>query len=166
MSSTGQNAVLLMSFRSVFKGDPAVKRWIDDGEVVEFTKVNFTSRNAEYEINHNQNHKIWFSQLDDIFINPFAETKENQTVVISLFEKMPNLQENPQNFWAYVKNKRFRVSVNTDYSYVIDWDSPICSQFVTYQDALDYYFENFKKGNFEAIKGMLKHSRCYKFEKI
>ncbi len=142
---------------------PDVKRWIDHGEIVEFTDPVFTSRNAEFAINHNEKHKIWFSQLDDIFINPFPETFNDMAIIPGIFK---DLHQDVDRFWKIVKGKKFRVSVNQDFSYVINWEHQVCYQFANYGDALKYYFENYKQKHYDSINGMLKHSFCYSFEEI
>ena len=160
----GLDVALLASFQKFYGGRiPEVKRWIDPGEIVEFTDPVFTSRNAEFAINHNEKQKIWFSQLDDIFINPFPKSLNDLTVITWVFK---DLHQDVDGFWGIVKGKKFRVSVKQDFSYVINWEHQICYQFVNYRDALMYYLENYKQKNYDAIMGMLKHSFCYTFEEI
>ncbi len=42
-------------------------RFLNPGDIIQFTNSVNYSQNSEYEINYNPNWKIWYSQLSDFF---------------------------------------------------------------------------------------------------
>ena len=153
----GDKALLLSTFQQAFRKHGNVVRWLEDGQIIRFTNVRFTEKNAEFTINENENHKMWFSQFDDIFLNPFPSSKEDLAICSPVWQRF---HEDPWSFWEYVKGKTFKVSIVEKYCCIINFKSPNCPQ-TTYRDAMEYYLNNFLKNNYQAIDGILKQARCY-----
>lgn len=91
-----------------------IKRWLDNDSVIELSIKRITSRNAEFFINGNENHCVWFSQLADplLKVNSLDLTlgkiiKRDGSVVY--MHDMTNTQ-----FIDFVRNKRFKVMVNDE----------------------------------------------------
>lgn len=98
-----------------FSCNPAqIKRWLDNDSVIELSLKRKTSRNAEFNINGNENHCVWFSQLADplLKVNSLDLTlgkiiKKDGTVM--RMHDMTNTQ-----FIDFVRNKLFKVIVNEE----------------------------------------------------
>lgn len=158
----GNKAMLLSSFqRACTIRNSNEKRWLEDGEIIEFTDVRFTEHNAEFEINHNQDFMIWFSQLDDIYVNPLPENLDDFVILSQTWQ---SFHDDPMKFWNYVKGKKFRVKVDVKHFCIINRNHKIVEELIFMDKLLKYYFDNYSAGKYEAIKGMLKKVRCYSFE--
>lgn len=153
------------------------KRWFDDKEIIEFTDMSqSTNHNAEFTINNDSYFKIWFSQLEGIF---FTAENDDQVGISSL--KLKNIEKpikiislTPQKFYQYVKNKKFRVSVESICKIKIDTYSekflkfidPQKNDFDIYKDAWNFYFKALKEKRYDDIKGLTKAAKMYNFEEI
>lgn len=164
VTATGTKAMLLSSFNRVRSANNSTdRRWLENGEIIEFTNVRFTEYNAEFEINHSVGCKIWFSQLDNIFVNPLPDSFEDFAV---LSQTWKNFHDDPWKFWDYVKGKKFRVTIDTKHFCIINNEHEIVQELVMLDKLLKYYYDNYKAGNYEIIKGMLKQVRCYCFDEV
>ena len=96
-------------------------RWLDNGEIVEFTSPNFIGENVEFEINNNKNHKIWFSQLQGVFMND-KNKNEIFTGNIKLKDGTEELMLtlSSREFYELVKKRKFKVSVDNNAFLLID----------------------------------------------
>ena len=137
-------------------------RFLNEGDIIEFTNVKFTFRNAEFEINHDPNTRIWFSQLTELFFNPFVKDERyyGQTWISRYFHM------NPNGFWEYVQGKRFKVTIDNTFRYIFDKNHEKYDTFTEYDEMKDYFLTNFHNKNYEAIKGMLKATPCYALNEI
>ena len=90
------------------------QRWLDDGSVVTFDIKQITSSNAEFTVNNNSNHIIWYSQLTELFFN----INDMSLNTGEIFHKNGNVSAtrdmDVDSFVNFVKGKRFKVLVNTD----------------------------------------------------
>ena len=94
--------------------DGRTKRWLDHDSTIKFELKELTSSNAEFIINDNPDHLIWFSQISDPFLH-----LETFNLVSGSFVKKDGTQIALANmrlydFISYVKGKTFRVVVNPD----------------------------------------------------
>ncbi|MCI1741565.1 MAG: hypothetical protein LKI18_04195 [Prevotella sp.] len=102
-------------FKKLYNGDNGTIRWLDSGQIIEFTKSTIYTQNGEFEINGSSSQKIWFSQLTAVFVNI-----KNKNVVLAEITfcdgsslVMRNLDVT--DFWEKVRGRKFRVKASSVY---------------------------------------------------
>lgn len=100
--------------KPIHHGDSDDKRWLDSGEIIEFTVNKTTANNVEFCINGNANHLIWFSQLNGFFLELDSLFICAATILSKNGEKTFINSYTPSSFIEYVKGKKFKVTVNSD----------------------------------------------------
>ena len=145
-----EQALGLHEFKEVYNGGD-VCRYLNKGDIIEFTGVKFTFSNAEFEINGDTNRKIWLSQFDDIYLHPY--TKECVEGVLTLKDGRELSLFNMRNtaFWSFVKGKKFRVFINNDYPVAINRKSTKVKELKSLDKILDYIFTNLDNENYYAV---------------
>lgn len=113
VSEEFKTAIAGRSHSISFSCNPSqIKRWLDNDCVIELSLKRITSRNAEFNINGNENHCVWFSQLAAPLLNVnFLELTLGKIIKkdgsIMYIHDMTNTQ-----FIDFVKNKQFKTIVN------------------------------------------------------
>lgn len=144
-------------------------RWLTEGEIIEFTSIitNYSS-NAEFEVNNNPNHLIWFSQLRGAYLNPNnlclymwpdITLKDGSEIIL-------NYNIDYSRFWSIVKNKKFRVEIGIDFPIKINEKSEQVKQLRSVPDIVSYIKDNLEKRNYDAVKGMTKKATPYSFIEV
>lgn len=149
-------------------GQDGICRWLDIGAIVEFTAMEHSGQfNAQYEINGRQDHKIWFSQLSGVYLNPNdLSCVAESDIFFKDGNEMTIRSLSPMSFWNKVKGKKFRVSVDCDFPIVIDvWNEKV-RKLRTMRQVVTYIAENLDKENYEAVKGMTKKSIMYSLTEV
>lgn len=144
-------------------------RWMDNNTIVEFTSASFTYNNAEFTINSNDNHKIWYSQIFNFGINDRLElgfcylTLKNGKEI----QLTPN-EIDVDTFWEYVKNKRFLVNVPEGIMFVFNKKSNVWSEksIRTYADAHEYVVKCVQDGRYSDIGDLIKPGSIYMLTEI
>lgn len=145
------------------------RRWLDNGEIIEFTSINQTTwDNAEFEINNDSNHKIWLSQLKGAYLNP-----ENLDVCCWPDITLKNGQEvlldyniDYRKFWNVVKGKKFRIEIEPSFPVKIDNRNEQVRKLKNVPATINYIIGNLEKQNYEAVKGMTKKATLYSFIEV
>lgn len=118
--------------KKIYSSD--IQRYLDHGSKVSFTLKQQTSRNAEFIVNDNPLHIIWYSQLAGPFIlidgfTPYSgEFIKKDGSSINIYEM------NVDEFVNYVNGKTFKVSVNPD-GEVVKFDFDNLPEGISYDDA-------------------------------
>jgi len=158
--------------RLSYPSSDGIIRWLNNNEIIEFTNPKFTSRNIEFEINNNPNHKIWLSQLQGLFIN------ENEKGVIyygSIYLRDNNelitRSLTSDKFWDIVKDKRFQVSIDDGAHLLIDERNELVrTQLILNNNdifkLINYIFEKLETKEYNLIKGMTREGTCYDLREI
>lgn len=138
--------------------------FLTEGEIISFTGCEYTSQNAQYEIDNMSNRKIWFSQLTNFYFSddfdsiyqPIIKFKDGTSYVIS-----ESFDES--TFYNKVKNKKFKVDIVTDAPYILNKQSDLWDQksIYTYKEAYDYIRRCLSLDRIDEIGDLLKTSKAY-----
>lgn len=144
-----------------------IVRWLDDGSVIEFTSANIYTSNAEFEINNDPNHLVWFSQLNALFIDK-DDVEKLYTGSIQLKGTEPRLIRDifPDDFWNMVKNKKFKVIVDDNGFIQINEKDERVQRIGQISEVCKFIKNKLDAKDYDAIKGMTKESRCYDLVEI
>lgn len=148
--------------------DPdGVKRWMDEGDIVEFSSPDFTTSNAEFRINGLSNQRIWFSQLDGMYVD--GETEVMRTGCVRLRNGATKMiwDMSPHSFWELVKNKKFRVSIDDEFNIKLNMKNhKVQSLMQNGYNPFKYIYEQLKTKNYSQIEGMTNEARCYTLTEV
>lgn len=158
--------------RLSYPNSDGIIRWLEDNEIIKFTSPKFTSRNVEFEINNDPNHKIWLSQLQGLFMNE----NEKGTIYLGkiyLRDKTEILARSllPENFWEIVRDKKFQVSIDEDAHLLIDEQNErvriqLLANNNDYFKIVDFILNKLETKEYNLIKGMTRQGRCYDLREI
>lgn len=132
-----------------------IKRYLNKNSQVSFEVNKRTVNNAEFKINGNPNHLIWYSQLATIFI-----LLDNQQFCFGELikkggEKVSLCDLDVEAFINYVNGKRFVVDVNP-LGDVAKFDTNAFSNSISYEAARKMVEDLTKEGKFaEAARYLL-----------
>lgn len=144
-----------------------IKRWMDDGDVVEFTSPDFTASNAEFWINGLSSQRIWFSQLDGLYVD--GETERMRSGIVRLRN---GVQRNiwdlqPKSFWDFAKGRKFKVHIDDDFNIKLNMkNNKVNSLMQNGQNPFIYIYEQLRAKNYSQIEGMTNEARCYTLEEV
>lgn len=147
----------------------SIDRYLDNGQVVEFTNPIFTSANVEFSINNNENQKIWFSQFDVVIVR-ISDKGELLGFELPLFPvnggKKQLLKMDAYEFAQTVKNKKYRV--NTAQSIILNRKSETARQkcFTNLGEYAKYVEECIQNDKIEDLGDIIKIANTYFFEEI
>lgn len=96
-----------------------VKRYLEDGTIIEFTDPKFTDKNVEVRINHNPSHKMWLSQFKGFYADISEEDPLYSSITLKKEGKLNFYNMDGHTFWNLVEKKQFKVSVK--FYYKISW---------------------------------------------
>ena len=144
-----------------------IRRWLDDGEEIEFSSANISNYNGEFNINGEDHRKMWYSQFSGVYLNPNDLTSAAiSTITLKNGGEKPIRKMGAYSFWETVQGKRFRVSVDWNYPVVIDpWNEKV-KELNAVRKIVDYISTNLDNENYGAVKGMTKTSRLYSLTEI
>ena len=100
--------------RKIYDGLDPTRRWLGQGEIVEFSINKKTLNNIEFKINNNPLDLIWFSQLSEIFLNVERIELSSAPIIKKNGEYLFIYTMTPDEFVDYVKDKKFMVKINND----------------------------------------------------
>ena len=160
-----EQALGLHDFRPSYTGGN-ICRYLNEGDVIEFTDVKFTFANAEFGINRDVNHKIWFSQLNSVYLHPHTTECAAGALTLKDGRELSLYNMRSAAFWSLVKGKKFRVLIANDYPIAIDRKNVKVQELKTLPRITDYIFTNLNNENFSAVEGMTKPATLYSFEEI
>lgn len=139
-------------------------RYLNDGDIVRFTKCERTYANAEFEINDNTKWKIWFSQLNQIYL--FSDLREGFKVPIIYCSEfgakfIPDLKVD--EFCALVKGKEFKVNVDNDTFGAINDRSSVWHKLSdnTYGTAYQFIIDCIENYNLDDLGDLVKVTKLY-----
>lgn len=146
--------------KKLHMNDGQTQRWLDHDTHVSFTLKQRTSMNAEFIVNGNPNHTIWYSQLAEIFILLkditflFADiTRKDGTAKATC-------EMDVETFMTYVQGKTFRVSVNPN-GEVAKFDKKALPYGITYENARKLVSDLTKEGKYEEAAKYLLPATLY-----
>lgn len=139
------------------------QRFLEDGEIIEFSSCMRTYNNAEFTINDDVSRKIWYSQLAQPGLR-----KDFKTVAFAgiqfldgsvfVIEKM-----SVDEFVAKVRDKRFKVEEYGNISYTINKQSKTLKNkaIQSIRDAIIFAFECVQSEKYEDLGDSIKPSNLY-----
>jgi hypothetical protein len=144
-------------------------RYLNNGEIIQFTKSTNTYSNSEYEINNQSNRKIWYSQLARPFFTEDLElwfTKiKFKDGTIYLFKDLDSL-----DLYNLCKGKQFRVIVHDELRYTFqDINKSVTAEtkkLYTLLDIYDYIMLCVKENRIEDIGDLLRTVSAYSLVEI
>ncbi|MDE6562340.1 MAG: hypothetical protein K2K75_13235 [Muribaculaceae bacterium] len=89
-------------------------RWLDHNREICLTLKQVTSKNAEFYVNNNTNHTIWYSQLTEVFIQTETLDLCSGEIIKKSGEKLFTLDMGIEAFINFVSGRKFCVAVNPD----------------------------------------------------
>jgi hypothetical protein len=146
------------------------KCYLDQGQIVEFTRPVFTSANAKFYINNSENEYIWFSQLDRIVLQ-INDLGEYEGIALPLFpvngEYKKIFDFSPDNFWDEVRGKKYKVITATQ-SVVLNVRGKTIKErgFRKLSEALEYVIKCLAESRIEDLGDLLRFANVYGFERI
>lgn len=161
---TDKQLALLLGHVSPNRSAHEQMRWMENNSIVEFTSASFTYNNAEFTINSNENHKIWYSQIFNFGITDKLEfgycyltLKNGKKIALT-----PN-EIDVDTFWEYVKNKSFLVEVPEGFMFVFNKNSSVWDKLPkrTYGEAYEYVVKCVQDGRYSDIGDLIKPGSIY-----
>lgn len=132
-----------------------VQRWLDHNSRISFSLAQETSRNAEFYVNNNSNHRIWYSQLAEVFLHIETLTLCVGGIYKKNGEGMGIYNIDVKTFINYVKDRSFKVDVNPD-GEVAKFDRKTLPDGISYIKAQELIASLVGKGDYkEAAKYLL-----------
>lgn len=147
----------------------SIDRFLDNGQVVEFTDPIFTSANVEFSINNNENQKMWFSQFDVVIVR-ISDKGELLGFELPLFPvnggKKQFLKMDAYEFAKTVKNKKNRV--NSFQSIILNRKSETARQkcFTNLGQYAKYVEECIQNDRIGDLGDIIKYANTYSFVEI
>lgn len=147
----------------------SIDRYLDDGQVVEFTNPIFTSANVVFSINNNENQKIWFSQLDVVIVR-INDNGELLGFELPLFPVNGGMEKffkmDAYEFAKTVKNKKYRV--NSYQSIILNRKSETARQkcFTNLGQYAKYVEECIQNDMIGDLGDIIKYANTYSFVEI
>ena len=140
-------------------------RFLCDGEVIEFTKFDYTARNVECEINGDPHRKLWYSQLSAIYYS--SEMMEGYSMITLKGKEYVFIRNlAPCEFCEYVKGKKFRVEVDKVAIFGVNRNSNMYKDFSSYDDVRNYVMKCIEDNRITDIGDILKFASCYDLYEI
>lgn len=165
MESTSKEFIEVVSGRSHSLNSTVnqtqVSRWLENDSIVELKLKRQTYRNAEFYVNGNDNHCIWFSQL----AQPLLKISSLELVLGRLIKKHGDsicmFDMSNVDFINYVANKRFRVIVNEEGS---------CAKMkvgnMTYGELQEKIQRLYEEGKYYEAAQFLEPANLYSLEEL
>lgn len=155
MSTIVLNTPPLELFLSSKRKRTSEQRWLEDGSIISLSVKEKTLSNAEFIVNGNPNHLIWYSQLTEIFLS--IEDFEFYTGDL-IYKDGVKIRTQDLDLDKFVKfvseGRKFRVSTNPD-GKVAKLDREFCGG-RKYVDIAERVKSLSKEGKYsEAVKYLL-----------
>lgn len=167
-------------------GRPAVqicdgyRRWLEEGQTVEFVHPQFKGNNAEFHINNQSDQSIWFSQLSQVAMAKDLKTPLYSTITLKgeCVQKIAEKFKNAAEFWDATRNKRFHIAV-LDTGFIVNTQNSKANMLMsgnsakgsnantrTSQKVFDYVLTAIKLGRDSEATGMIKKYVIYSLTEI
>lgn len=162
MKLTDNQYALLIGNTTPNKSTNEHMRWLENESIVEFTDASFTYSNAEFTINSDPNHLIWFSQLSNIGL-----TKDLELVgglfVLKNGTRKHLFEMNVDEFWRNAQGKRFAVIVPDNQVFSFNAKSEKWNDIPgrKYSEARDYVERCIKDGKYSELYDFIKPNSIY-----
>ena len=145
--------------------DGQEQRWLDHNCIIRLSLKQETSRNAEFYVNDNPNHTIWYSQLTEVFIRCETLSLCSGETIRKNGERFFTRDMDVKTFINYVKDRTFRVSVNPD-GEVAKFDGKSFPYGMSYNDAQKLVANLVKNQDYEAAAKYLLPATKYNLIEI
>lgn len=148
-----------------YRGDYSEMRYMTHDEVVSFEVFNKKSDfNWEFNLNADKTRKIWFSQLNGLYLSGEGE-EISSCVVITKGDGVKHIAlMSPSEFWKEVQGKRYKVEVDND-KYVIDrWHAKCAGR--TAGDIAKEIYKALSEERYSDVKGMTKPQTLYILKEV
>ena len=141
--------------------------FLNDGEIITFTDIESYTSNSEYVINNNPNHKIWFSQLSQIFFDQYDNMQLDLATIKVGGKEIGIYEFDDLSFWEKVKNKKFKVQKKGPY-YIVNKSSEtmVNQKIFTYDEIQAYILRCINDNHTEKIGDLLKRAPLYNLIEI
>lgn len=94
--------------------DDSCQRWLEENSIVQFSLNKRTAQNAEFIINNNPYHLIWYSQLSEIFFQIENYSLCSGMIIWKDGTRCVTFELGVEQFISTTKGKKFKVVVNPD----------------------------------------------------
>lgn len=167
-------------YEITLSNEPAVKhydggrRWLEDGQVVEFIEPEFRGKNAEFSIENQSGQSIWFSQLSKVAMNEDLTASTCSVIKFKGERESPIAHKfrNASEFWNAVRNKQFNVKVIGN-GFIVNHTNPKTEKFMkcaanarSEQNVFDYVVDCIKTGRKHEAEGMILRYKIYALTEI
>ena len=154
----------LRSRHSTYYQELGEYRYLNDGDIVRFTKCVRTYENAEFEINDKPDWKIWFSQLNQIYLFPdLSQAFKMPFIYFSEIgiQYIPDL--NVDEFCTLVKGREFKVYVDSETFGAINLRSSVWHKLPddTYATAYQFIVDCIENDNLDDLGDLVKVTKLY-----
>ena len=139
-----------------------IMRWLDNGSIVEFTDPSFTYSNAEFSINYDSSHKIWFSQIANFGLDDNLELVCCNMIFQNGTTKSL-VSMSVDDFWKDVQGKEFEVCVPDNILYVFNKNSDVWSKegLYNYKEAWEFVVKCAENEQYSKIGDLIKPGSIY-----
>lgn len=144
--------------------DGKEQRWLDHNSQIRLSLKQETARNAEFYVNDNPNHTIWYSQLTEVFIQVETLNLCSGIIIKKDGEELYTREMDVKTFINYVKGRTFRISVDPN-GKVAKFD-PNTLPYDKYVDAQEMIANLVQKGYLEEAAKYLKPAKEYRLIEI
>lgn len=151
--------------KKIYPVEGKSQRWLDHDSLIQLTLKQVTSRNAEFYVNDNPDHTIWFSQLTECFIQLEKLTICSGETIKKNGEKMFTRDMDLDTFITFIKGKTFRVSVNPDGT-VAKFDGSTLPYGTTLTEAQELIRDLVKKEDYEEAAKFLLPATEYNLTEV
>lgn len=135
-------------------------RWLDHNSEICLTLKQATSQNAEFYVNNNTNHTIWYSQLTEVFIQTETLDLCSGEIFKKSGEKLYTRDMDIVNFINFVEGRKFRVAANSNGT-VAKFDGDTLPYGISYSDAQKLVADLVRNGDFEGAAKYLRPATEY-----
>lgn len=147
-----------VAFRQrIYSSDTLERRWLNDGEIISFTLSKRNINNAEFCINDDNSILIWFSQLASVFLQINKMELVSGTIRLKNGTSKFIVDYNVNSFIEEVKNKKFKVTVNSDGNVARFVNAPS----ITSYESLEYYVNDINRER-DCILNLLQEGKIEK----
>lgn len=145
--------------------DGQTQRWLDHNSQISLSLKQETSKNAEFIINGNPNHTIWYSQLTEVFLQVETLQLCSGETIKKNGERLYTRDMDVRMFINYIKGKTFQVSVNPD-GEVAKFDGKTLPYGISYINAQELVANLAKMGEYEGAAKYLFPATEYNLTEI
>jgi len=146
--------------KKIYTGDGKVLRFMSDDSIVEFKVESAYSTNAEFTMNGDRNWKIWFSQLDPVYIREEDLKLEGGRITVDGNTKLI-ATISVDDFINMVRGRKFKVSFHPDRLAMDFRKNEKCRRFSNAGEVQSHIEKALNEERYDDVKGILKVMPMY-----